>query len=281
MARIRTIKPEFFRSKTVSRLTAEERMTFVGLWCHVDDEGRCELDLELIKADIWPRSRSTCDILTDLIALERESLIIHYVLSEPSVSSPAPVSERSLICVTGFSEHQRINRKTPSKLPAPRDGRITPLASVFAKLTEDSVSTHPQSTEDSRVSILPPVRTHGGLTPGKEGKGKERIPTSSGGVAATGEPITAQTVVAAWVDACRRVTGAEPSRGQLGQVGKLARELLAANDPALVLAAADSAGGRGFATIDRELTALAGRGTTADAARRYDPKTGRGVDLAW
>lgn len=285
MARIRTIKPDFFRSKTVARLTAEERITFIGLWCHVDDDGRCELDLELIKADVWPRSRSICDILTDLVALERESLIIHYVLTEPAVSAPTLLTDRSLICVTGFSEHQRINRRTPSKLPTPRDGRITPLSSVFAKLTESTVNTHGTLSEDSSTQNASPVRTHGTLSEDSppERKGKERNPTTSDALRAdaTPQPITAQAVVAAWVGSCRRATKSEPSRGQINQVGKLARELLAANDPGLVLAAATDAGAKGFATIDRELTARAARTSTTDAAHRYDPNTGRGVDLAW
>jgi len=284
MARIRTIKPDFFRSKTIARLTPEQRITFVGLWVHADDEGRCELDLELIKADVWPRERSTCDILTDLVALERESLIIHYVVTEPSVSTPAPLTERSLIAVTGFSEHQRINRRTASRLPAPRDGRLIPLTSMYPELTESTVNTHAPLSENSSAQNASPLSAHTPLTEDspQERKGKERNPTTSGGVSATDtdpQTITAQTVVAAWVDACRD-TGVTPSKGQVGQVGKLARELLAANDPAAVLAAAVDAGGKGFATIDRELTARAARVAVADT-RRYDPSTGRGVDLPW
>lgn len=72
------------------------------------------------------------------------------------------------------------------------------------------------------------------------------------------ETITARSVVAAWVDA-NRENGADPSRAQIGQVAKLAGELLTRNDPGMVLAAAKSSGAKGYPQIDRELTVLAGR----------------------
>jgi hypothetical protein len=69
----------------------------------------------------------------------------------------------------------------------------------------------------------------------------------------------AGTVVAAWVEACE-ANEVRPSAGQRSQVGRLAKELLdAGNDPDRVLAAARAAAAKGFATIDRELTAMAGR----------------------
>lgn len=73
------------------------------------------------------------------------------------------------------------------------------------------------------------------------------------------EALHAGAVVAAWVEACE-ANDVRPSAGQRSQVGRLAKELLAAgNDPARVLAAARAAAAKGFATIDRELTAMAGR----------------------
>lgn len=75
---------------------------------------------------------------------------------------------------------------------------------------------------------------------------------------ATGDKITARDVVATWVDACRG-NGTEPSKAQIGQVGRTAKELLAHNEPQRVLNAAHVAGAKGYSTIDRELTAIAGR----------------------
>jgi hypothetical protein len=65
-------------------------------------------------------------------------------------------------------------------------------------------------------------------------------------------------VVAAWVQACTG-NGVQPSTSQRAQVGRQARELLATNAPDRVLAAAEQAGAKGYASIDRELTSMNGR----------------------
>lgn len=95
----------------------------------------------------------------------------------------------------------------------------------------------------------------------------------------SGEAITAQMVVAAWVDAVREGTGTAPSKSQIGQVGKTAKELLGKNDPRRVLEAARAAGEGGYTTIDRQLTVAAGKGSANGMRQvRRDPTTGRGVD---
>jgi hypothetical protein len=72
--------------------------------------------------------------------------------------------------------------------------------------------------------------------------------------------INAGLIVGAWTEAFE-ANGTKPSAGMRGQVGRLAAELITAgNDPAKVLAAAQAAGAKGFATIDRELGAMTGRG---------------------
>jgi hypothetical protein len=112
MARIRTIKPEFFTSLTVANLTVEARLTFIGLWTHVDDDGRAVDDARLIKAAVWPLDdRVAADIERDLQALTDASLIVRY-----------KVGGRSYLAVRTWREHQRINRPTKSKLPPPPTG---------------------------------------------------------------------------------------------------------------------------------------------------------------
>jgi hypothetical protein len=138
MARIRTIKPEFFTSLTVADLTPEQRLTFIGLWTHADDEGRCVDDPRLIKAAIWPLDdRTAADIEIDLKALTEASLITRYVLNR-----------KRYLAVTNWSEHQRINRPTESKLPAPEEGE-EPDPEPPTSNDSDSMRTHAQLTEDS------------------------------------------------------------------------------------------------------------------------------------
>lgn len=87
---------------------------------------------------------------------------------------------------------------------------------------------------------------------------QDALDLGPGATPATSGDVNAGTVVAAWVDACTR-NGVTPSTAQRAQVGRMARELLINNDPRLVLEAATVAGTKGFASIDRELTALNGR----------------------
>lgn len=54
MARIRTLKPEFFRSRSLARVSRDARLTFQGLWCEADDFGRGVADPRILKGAIWP-----------------------------------------------------------------------------------------------------------------------------------------------------------------------------------------------------------------------------------
>ena len=101
------------------------------------------------------------------------------------------------------------------------------------------------------------------------------LPTTSG----AGAPTGPGPIVAAWVEAMT-ANGVTPTGGMRGQVGKLAKELLAAgNDPARVLDAARSAGEKGYATIDRELGALSGRARPLRAVESERlPAIWRGVE---
>lgn len=162
MARIRTIKPSFFTSLTITDLTYEQRLTFIGLWTHVDDEGRCEYDARLLKAAVWPLDeRSAADVESDVNALTEAGLVTRYI-----------VASRAYLSVNGWYEHQRINRPRESEYPAPDEGQTVPLTCTNSQFTEPSVKTHGSITESS----LPERK---GKEGNREGKGKDsRAPRS-------------------------------------------------------------------------------------------------------
>ncbi|WP_198544908.1 MULTISPECIES: hypothetical protein [unclassified Streptomyces] len=142
MARIRTIKPDFFTSLTIADLTPEQRLTFIGLWTHCDDEGRCVDDPRLIKAAVWPLDdRNSVDVEIDLKALSESSLILRYT-----------VNRKRYLAITNWFEHQRINRPTASKLPAFEDGNPTPPSPPPIRDSPDSRSAHGGRSEDSNAS---------------------------------------------------------------------------------------------------------------------------------
>ncbi len=54
MARIRTIKPEFWTSKQITKCSLNARLLFIGLWNFCDDAGRHPFKLDEIKTNIFP-----------------------------------------------------------------------------------------------------------------------------------------------------------------------------------------------------------------------------------
>lgn len=54
MARIRTIKPEFWTSEQVMNCSRDARLLFIGLWNFCDDYGRHPANSKQLKALIFP-----------------------------------------------------------------------------------------------------------------------------------------------------------------------------------------------------------------------------------
>lgn len=54
MARARIIKPDFFRSRSITRLSLGARLTFIGMWTEADAEGRGDAHPAIIKGSVWP-----------------------------------------------------------------------------------------------------------------------------------------------------------------------------------------------------------------------------------
>ena len=129
MARIRTIKPGFFRSYDVIPLSYRARLTWIGLWTYVDDEGRGRDDARIIKGELWPLEDDVTwqEVEADLTELSRSAHVVRY-----------EVSGRHFLAIPTWQDHQVISRPTKSKLPSVDDGLIR----HFGELTEHSVSTH-------------------------------------------------------------------------------------------------------------------------------------------
>lgn len=109
MARIRSVKPELRTSTTVASWPMEVRYFFVLLWGYLDDYGR-GLDIpKLIAGDCFPYD--------DLATAEQVDKWLDQ-MAEPSgpVCRYEVGGRRYLHCVN-WSEHQKPNRPTASKLP--------------------------------------------------------------------------------------------------------------------------------------------------------------------
>jgi len=106
MARIRTIKPEFWRDELLAGISAEAALLAIGLLNHCDDEGYFNANPKLVESDVFPL-RSLSKNTTELL---RELSVIGYI--EMFSGSDAKTYGK----VVNFEKHQVINKKTSSKI---------------------------------------------------------------------------------------------------------------------------------------------------------------------
>lgn len=123
MARIRSIKPDFWTDEKIVELSAFARLLFIGLWNFADDDGRMVYSPKKIKMQIFPSD--SLDISELFGEIRRESLIDIYV-----------VDGVEYLQVVGFAKHQKIDKRSPSKLPENPFKEAIPAESPRISTTE-------------------------------------------------------------------------------------------------------------------------------------------------
>lgn len=139
MARIRTIKPQFWRSPDIMQLDYFQRLLYIGLWNLADDEGRgvyspasIAADLFLTEFSLSPQGTIT-DVSNAFTKYRQLDMVVIYEWEG-----------REYYQIVKWSDHQRINRKTASKIGPPTSENI-----ITEGIGEESVSAHAQLTEES------------------------------------------------------------------------------------------------------------------------------------
>jgi len=141
MARIRTVKPEFWSSEQVMSCTPLARLLFIGIWNFCDDGGNHPLSPRTIKALVFPGDDITVESVDGLLGeLKSSNLIALY-----------SVEGKTYLHVRGW-RHQKIDKRT-FKYPAFIGGPDESSPSGSRVLDEES-------SNGSRV-----------LTPGREEEG--------------------------------------------------------------------------------------------------------------
>lgn len=113
MARIRTIKPEFWTDGKIVQLPYEVRLLFIGLWNFCDDEGYLDDEPERIGLQILPSDpvdvESCIDLLVACELLER--------LEGKDGSR--------YLRIKHFEDHQKISHPTRSKIAPKVSGKLS------------------------------------------------------------------------------------------------------------------------------------------------------------
>ena len=198
MARIRSIKPEFWASEQVMECSPTARLLFIGLWNFCDDAGNHVASAKTIKAEIFPGDDiASTDVQRMLDELSSNSLIAFYANGD-----------KQYLHVTGWKKHQKIDRPT-FKHPA-------------------------YSDEDRRVlDESSPPEGKGEEGRGEEGKGKKTPPnppaTAEG--KKSGRQKRDKVTFPAFVETCR-AAGERPIRTddpifEFSEDAKIPREFVA------------------------------------------------------
>lgn len=120
MARIRSIKPEFFTDEDIAKLPPLYRIAFSGLWCHADKAGRLRDRPARLKVQILPYDDVNFGEVLDALVAAR------FVQRYQGPDGMAYLQVRT------FGKHQRPRPDEPeSECPAPptslfSDGPVTP-----------------------------------------------------------------------------------------------------------------------------------------------------------
>jgi hypothetical protein len=108
MARARTIKPQFLRSRSMRAVSGMARLTFIHLWLVADDAGRLMAHPLALAHALYPDNAEAIGLLPGWLAeLEREHCIERYT-----------VRGLDYLRIVNWHRHQKIYHPTPSRLPA-------------------------------------------------------------------------------------------------------------------------------------------------------------------
>tara|TARA_R100000365_G_scaffold3491_1_gene11667 strand:- start:2102 stop:2968 length:867 start_codon:yes stop_codon:yes gene_type:complete len=150
--RIRSTKPEFWRSSRIASVEWDARLVLKGLESYVDDNGVGKDDLALIVGDVFPRDmlanpRDTLARVSEAISDLHQAGLIHRY----------EVDGTDLLYISFWEDVQRIDKPGKGRFPRP-DGTFDYKASVIR-----------ESVANPRESVAPGTGEQGNRGTGEQG----------------------------------------------------------------------------------------------------------------
>ena len=136
MARIRSIKPEFWSDEKLAPLDPLDRLVFLGLISQADCAGRIIDNMKMIDAFIFPRTDHTAS--PSLETLESLGRICRY----------RTTNGQDCIQIINWSRHQKIDNPAKNLLPAPSPEDI--MTSQDMKSSRESRESNATDSRDPR-----------------------------------------------------------------------------------------------------------------------------------
>lgn len=228
MARIRTIKPEFWSSPGMKGLDPYVRLLFIAMWNWADDTGRGTANPRELAgfAFPWDEQLSSADIRRMLGEIRRAFGVVLY-----------EVGGRPYYLIPSWDRHQKIDKRSGAKYPSPDDGTTwdpdpDPTSQAGPEQAKQSPSAKPAESSAKPAEATPkPRRTLGAGTGEQGNRGTGEVPPTAerAALAIVAPPDTTDRLIGEWIEHCRK----RPPGNVIGQVGKQVKALLAENiDPA-------------------------------------------------
>lgn len=130
MARIRTIKPEFWEDEKLAKLPVYARLLFIGTWNFADDNGVLLANPVLMKSHIFPYEDIGISTISEWIDM----------LVENGMLIRTTYNGKDYLVIRKFLIHQKINRKSI---------RINVPLPVVLQVIDEYNKTHGVLTEPS------------------------------------------------------------------------------------------------------------------------------------
>lgn len=209
MARIRTIKPEFWGDAKTARVSRDARLLMIGLLNESDDDGRQLASAKRIAGALFPHDDDVDAALVSrwLDELEAAGFVMRY-----------EVDGAKYLVIPSFRTHQRISKPTESRLPPP------PVADPLRDDSATECGVTPPTLRPVEDIVAEPPAMEVEVDLGS-GSGTGNPP---GGAADAARPDSASQLVTAYVRAYSARRHGNPPPGNLrGAAGKVFAGLLA------------------------------------------------------
>lgn len=136
MARIRTVKPEFWTDEVIVQLPFQARLLFIGIWNFADDHGAIEESPDRLRMQIFPGDPT-------LDAVELIDLLVAANLLERFVDDEG----KRIIQVRNWHKHQKVDNPAKSRILSEKYRKLA-IPSEARRAVAIKYGCFPGSTKD-------------------------------------------------------------------------------------------------------------------------------------